>query len=107
MATSHAPQLHTWALTGFHPLTGVPICLPYPERTTIEMAALLSQAIVTTYSVLELVLHPDDLTREIIVLVLWTLNGHDRLAELPADSVDDAVVRMASLASSGTIAVLD
>ncbi|MEN9767027.1 MAG: hypothetical protein RLZZ32_987, partial [Cyanobacteriota bacterium] len=37
----------------------------------------------------------------------WIFNGRDRLAELPADNVDDAVVRMASLASSGTIAVLD
>jgi hypothetical protein len=107
MATSHAPQLHTWALTGFHPLSGCPICLPWPQQTTIEVAAQIANAIVTTYSVTDLVIHPDDLSTGVTVLVLWIFNGRDRLAELPADNVDDAVVRMASLASSGTIAVLD
>jgi hypothetical protein len=106
MATS-APDRRTWALTGYHPLSGIPICLPYPEQTTLGEAAILSHAIATTYSVTDLVVHPDDLSSEVTVLVLWTFNGRDRLAELPADSVDDAVVRMASLACSGTIAVLD
>ncbi|MEN9767960.1 MAG: hypothetical protein RLZZ32_1920, partial [Cyanobacteriota bacterium] len=74
---------------------------------TLGEAAVLSHAIATTYSVTELVIHPDDLSREITVLVLWTYNGRDHIAELPAESVDDAVVRMATLACSGTIAVLD
>jgi hypothetical protein len=106
MATS-APQLHTWALTTTHPLTGIPICLPWPQPTTLEVAAQITQALLTTYSVTDLVIHPDDLAREVTVLVLWAYAGSDRIAELPAESVDDAVVRMASLASSGTLLVLD
>jgi hypothetical protein len=105
MATS-APDRRTWALTGTHPLSGIPICLPWPEQTTLGEAAILAHAIATTYSVTDLVLHPSDLAKEVTVLVLYTFGGRDHLAELPADSVDDAVVRMASLASSGTLTVL-
>ena len=105
MATS-APDRRTWALTGYHPLSGIPICLPHPEPTTLEAAAAVCNAIATTYSVTDLVLHPSDLAKEVTVLVLYSFGGRDHIAELPADSVDDAVIRMASLASSGTLTVL-
>lgn len=105
MATS-APQLHTWAITGTHPLSGIPIALPWPQQTTIEVAAQIAQSILNTYTVTDLVWPIDDAPGHVCAVILWTYFGVQKLSLLPADNPDDAVVRMASLASSGTIAVL-
>jgi hypothetical protein len=107
MATSSAPQLHTWAITTTHPLSGIPIALPWPQRTTLEVAAQIANSILTTYTVTDLVWPVDNAPGHICSVILWTSNdGKPRLCLLPADSVDDAVVRLGTLASSGTLTVL-
>lgn len=106
MATSSAPQLHTWAITGTHPLSGIPIALPWPQRTTLEVAAQIAQSILNTYTVTDLVWPIEGSPGHICAVILWTYLGTQKLSLLPADSIDDAVVRLASLASSGTLTVL-
>ena len=104
--TTSAPESRYWQLRSTHPVTGDPIGYTWPAPITCEAAASIVQALTTTYTVTDLTWHLDDGSGLVAAIVLFTLAGTQRLTCIAATDTDDAVVRMAALASDGTLVPL-
>lgn len=104
--TTSAPDARYWTLLAHHPLSGEEISYTWPAPIPRTAAAAIIQAMISTYTVTDLVWPLDDGSGLSAVIVLFVLNNAERLTCVAATDVDDAVVRLAALASSGTLVPL-
>lgn len=104
--TTSAPDSRYWQLRSTHPLTGDPIGYTWPAPLTCEAAAKVIEALLTTYTVTALVWPLDDGSKLVAAIVLFTIGNQQRLTCIAAADTDDAVVRLAALASDGTLVPL-
>lgn len=104
--TTSAPETRYWQLQAFHPITGAPIGYTWPAPLTCEAAAKVVEALITTYTVTDLIWQLDDGSGLVAAIVLFTIGNTQRLTCIAATDTDDAVVRMAALASDGTLVPL-
>jgi hypothetical protein len=104
--TTSAPDSRYWQLRTTHPLSGEPIGYTWPAPLPQQAAARILEALLTTYTVTDLVWHLDDGSGLVAAIVLFTIGNQQRLTCVAAASTDDAVVRLAALASDGTLVPL-
>jgi hypothetical protein len=104
--TTSAPDSRYWQLRSTHPLSGEPIGYTWPAPVSQQTAAGILEALLTTYTVTDLVWHLDDGSGLLAAIVLFTIGNTQRLTCIAATDTDDAVVRMAALATDGTLVPL-
>ena len=104
--TASAPDARYWQLRAYHPVTGDPIGYTWPAPLPQQAAATIVQALLTTYTVTDLIWQLDDGSGLVAAIVLFTIGNTQRLTCIAATDADDAVVRMAALASDGTLVPL-
>ena len=103
--TTSTPDLRYWSLSTTHPYTNDPISYTFPFPLTQQAAALLFDTILDTYTVTDLTWHLDNENLS-AVLVLYTLNGTQRLTVIAATDPDDAVVRLEAIKQHGSLCTL-